>query len=56
MCSRTVTCLASKNHLKAAIVKLSVGFAWEKEYFRLLVREKVKIHRSHERVFNGMDC
>jgi hypothetical protein len=23
------------------------------EYFRLLVREKAKIHRSHERVING---
>jgi hypothetical protein len=23
-------------------------------YFRLLVREKAKIHRSHERVFNGL--
>jgi hypothetical protein len=23
-------------------------------YFRLLVREKAKIHRSHESVFNGL--
>ena len=45
--------MGNPRHCKAGAIQLK-GIPETTVNFRLLVREKAKIHRSHKRVFNGL--